>query len=574
MRSPRNPSFPDTLARALIVLGAVTLIAGAVANTAWGQEAARPGPPPPDGGPGNPRPEPPIDPTAGPSGEFRTIDGWGNNAVVLDMGATATPLARMADADYADGVETPAGPDRASARVISNIVCAQTEARPNAVGASDYIWQWGQFVDHDIDLTEGADPAEAMDIEVPPGDPWFDPFVTGGETIGMDRSAWDPDSGSGVGNPRQQMNSITSWIDASNVYGSDQERATALRTNDGTGRLRTSEGDLLPWNEEGLDNAGGTSSALFLAGDIRANEQVGLTAMHTLFVREHNRLAERAAKRNRDMDGDTIYEYARRLVGAEMQAITFREFLPVLLGPGAIAPWAGYDPSVDGRIRNEFSTASYRFGHSMLSDTLLRLDKDGTEIAEGHLALRDAFFNPTRITDEGGIDPILRGLAAQRAQSVDPYLVDDVRNFLFGPPGAGGFDLASLNIQRGRDHGLASYNDMRRAMGLGAAADFADVTSDPALQVLLASAYVDVEDIDLWVGGLAEDPVAGAMVGPLLRAVLVAQFSALRDGDRYWYEAILERKDRRYVEKMTLSRIIRRNTGIGRELPADAFRTD
>ena len=166
---------------------------------------------------------------------------------------------------------------------------------------------------------------------------------------------------------------------------------------------------------------------------------------------------------------------------AEIQVITYREFLPALLGPGALRPYTGYNPSVDASISNEFSTASYRFGHSALSPTLLCVDRNGNEIAQGHLPLRDAFFNPSRITDEGGIEPLLRGLAAQERQAVDAFVVDDVRNFLFGPPGSGGFDLASLNIQRGRDHVVPSYNDERETMGLGGVSSFSGVSSDPEI---------------------------------------------------------------------------------------------
>ena len=111
-------------------------------------------------------------------------------------------------------------------------------------------------------------------------------------------------------------------------------------------------------------------------------------------------------------------------------------------------------------IANVFSTAAYRFGHTMLSSELLRLNDDGSVIDSGNIALQDAFFNPGAISDNG-IDSILLGASVQTAQAIDPYLVDDVRNLLFGPPGAGGFDLASLNIQRGRDHGLADYNQIR-----------------------------------------------------------------------------------------------------------------
>jgi peroxidase len=504
--------------------------------------------------------------------EFRSIDGRGNNRARPQMGAAGTPLLRLLPADYADGVSALAGPDRPGPREISERVAHQPAPIANPLEASDYLWQWGQFVDHDIDLTDGADPPEPRPIPVPAGDPWFDPGSQGGATIPFNRSIYDPASGTDAGNPRQQTNEISAWIDGSNVYGSDPDRADALRTHDGTGRLRTSEGGLLPFNTEGLPNAGGSGPELFLAGDVRANEQVGLTALHTLFVREHNRLARRLARKHPDWDGERLYQKARQLVGAEMQAITVREFLPALLGPDPLPAYSGYDPEVDAGISNAFSTAVYRFGHSALGPTLLRLDRRGREIRAGHLPLREAFFAPQRITEEGGIEPLLRGLAGQRCQRVDVQIVDDVRNFLFGPPGGGGFDLAALNIQRGRDHGLPSYNDAREALGLPRAERFSDVSSDPDTQARLADAYVDPDQIDLWVGGLAEDPLPGGHVGELVHHVLVDQFQALRDGDRFWYERTLGREERRQVEATRLSDVIRANTTIGDELPDDVFR--
>ena len=163
---------------------------------------------------------------------------------------------------------------------------------------------------------------------------------------------------------------------------------------------------------------------------------------------------------------------------AEMQAITYNEFLPALLGEDAIEEYDGYDRRVDPGITNEFSTAAYRFGHSMLSTELLRLNNDGTVADEGNIALQDAFFRPDEIVNNG-IDSILLGQATQVAQEIDTMVVDDVRNFLFGPPGSGGFDLASLNIQRGRDHGLADYNQVRVDMGLEPVQSFSDISSDP-----------------------------------------------------------------------------------------------
>jgi hypothetical protein len=509
----------------------------------------------------------------GASTEFRSIDGMGNNPLDPEMGATGIPLIRRFASDYADGVSSLAGAQRPGARLLSNRVSAQPHHIASPGRVTDYLWQWGQFLDHDLDLSGAANPAEPADIPVPPGDPDFDPFWNGAMTIPLNRSVYHETTGSDVSNPRQQLNQITAWIDGSNIYGSDPLRASMLRTNDGTGRLATSDGDLLPYNWAGMPNAGGTGSELFLAGDVRANEQVGLTALHTLFVREHNYWADRLARRHRHRrwSGEQIYQTARRIVGAELQAISYREFLPALLGKRALSPYRGYDPGVDASIANAFSTAAYRFGHSLLSPKLLRLDARGREIEAGHLALRDAFFRPDRLVNEGGIDPLLRGLARQICQKIDVYVVEDVRNFLFGEPGQGGFDLVALNIQRGRDHGLPGYNDIREALGLPRAQSFADISEDEKVRLGLATSYDSVDDVDLWVGGLAETAVQGSHLGPVFHRILVDQFEALRDGDRFWYERTLSKREIREVERTLLSDIIRRNTEIGNELQHDVF---
>lgn len=498
---------------------------------------------------------------------WASIDGAGNNVADPDQNLPGTALARRLPAAYGDGIASLGGADRPNPRAISNAVCAQAGDEPNAQGASDMLWQWGQFLDHDLDLTPDADPAEPAFIAIPSGDPAFDPFATGEVVLPFLRSAWVQ----GLV-PRQQVQAITGWIDASNVYGSDAARAAALRTVDGTGRLRTSAGGLLPFNTAGLPNAGGTDAALFLAGDVRANEQVGLTVMHTLFVREHNRQVAALAARHPELDGDALYQEARRRVAALVQVITQEEFLPLLVGRGALGRWTGYDATLDARIDNAFSTAAYRLGHSLLSPVLLRLDASGLEVVEGHLSLRDAFFAPERLVTEGGIEPVLRGLAAQAAQELDTHVVDDVRNFLFGPPGAGGLDLAALNLQRGRDHGLPTYAVARAALGLAPRDTFEAIARDAATAAGLASVYRDPADVDLWVGALAEAPVEGAMVGELLQRLLVDPFRRLRDGDRHWYEGTFDPEEVRELRATRLADVIRRNTGIGAELDDDVFR--
>jgi len=266
-----------------------------------------------------------------------------------------------------------------------------------------------------------------------------------------------------------------------------------------------------------------------------------------------------------------IYEAARAWVGALVQVITYKEFLPILLGTNALKPYTGYKRKVNAGIVTEFSTAAYRVGHTLLSPVLLRLKKNGQPIPEGNLPLREAFLAPWRIINERGIEPLLRGLATNRAQEVDNYVIDDVRNFLFGPPGSGGFDLVSLNLQRGRDHGLPSYNEVRLAYGLSPALTFTDITKNHEVQQRLESAYGRVELVDLWIGGVAEDHLPGAMVGELIYTILVNQFERLRDGDRFFYRNIFPHYQIKKLERTTLADIIRRNTSIGREIQDNVF---
>ncbi len=514
--------------------------------------------------------------------EFRSMTGSENNETQPEWGRAETPMLRFAAPDYADGIGAPSGENRPNPRAISNAVLDQgTDASPAASGLSDFFWQWGQFIDHDIVLTPGAVPGEMFNIEVPTGDPHLDPFFTGTQLIPFFRSNYVYRDG-----VRQQRNLNSAYIDASMVYGSDVARAGELRMYDGTGRLKFGKGHMLPRNPDSFPNEDDRFDPdLFLAGDVRANEQVALTAVHTLFMREHNywtrkvwREMKRENKRRRksgepqvELDGDFVYELCRSIVAAEIQAITYDDWLPLLLGEDALPDYAGYDPAIDAGISNEFATAAFRFGHSMLSSDLQLLKRNGNEWRDGPLALRDAFFNAPEHLKGRSLAPILRGLATQPARELDERIVDDVRNMLFGPPGAGGMDLGALNIQRGRDHGLPSYNRTRQDYGLAPAASFADITGDPARQARLAAAYPTVDDVDLWVGGLAEDDVPGALVGETFFTIMVEQFAALRDGDRFWYRNRLGAEMTDFIESQTLRDILRRNTRVGNNLPENVF---
>ena len=364
-------------------------------------------------------------------------------------------------------------------------------------------------------------------------------------------------------NPRQQINQITAYLDGSVVYGSDASRTAALRTFQG-GALKTSTGNLPPLNVDGLPNANDAhrvpDTELFLCGDVRSNENVELSAIHALFVREHNQIAAAIVAANHSLTDQKIFQMTRRIIAGELQVITYREFLPALLGPNALRPYTGYKDDVNSGIATEFSTAAYRIGHTLVNDDVEFLDNDGNPIREP-LDLADAFFNPDPLK-ESGPDPVLKYLATDNAQAVDTKIVGDLRNFLFGPPGAGGFDLASLNIQRGRDHGLSDYNSTRVAFGLPRVTDFSQITSDPDLQAKLFQLYGNVDSIDLWIGGLAEDHVPGGSVGPTFRRIIANEFERVRDGDHFWYQRVFSGSQLQALQQTRLSDIIRRNTVI------------
>ena len=487
---------------------------------------------------------------------FRTLNGSQNNLNNPTWGQAGGNLRRRVPSAYADGISEPSGADRPNPRLISNLVCDQPQSFiANDRGLTSMVWQWGQFVDHDFGLTESHEPHELFPIFVPSSDVFFDPFSTGEQMIMLFRSEYRLNQGN---NPREQINGITSWIDGSNVYGSDIVTNRSLRTLSG-GLMKTSAGDLLPLDSEGF----------FLGGDVRANEQPGLLSMHTLFVREHNRIARRYAQINPALSDEQIFVRARKRVVAIMQSITYNEFLPAMLGENSVRSYRGYRPQIFPNVSNVFTTAAFRFGHTMLPPDLMRLDENWDEIEEGNIALRDAFFNPQEVKDHG-IEPYIRGLISQQAQEIDPHITDEVRNFLFGPPGAGGCDLASLNIQRGRDHGIPDYNTVRMRFGLPPVSSFADITSDPERQDALEEAYGDVDLIDPWIGMLSEDHVNGASVGRTLHRIVAQQFAGLRESDRFYYEHEMPAASLPVINATRLSHVIRRNTGIT-AIPRNVF---
>ena len=506
-------------------------------------------------------------------GETYSIDGTGNNKDHPEWGKAGSPLLRDIPAAYEDGASAPPTQGRPSTRAVSNAVGAQHEPVYSERGLSDLVMHLGQLLSHDLSHTTPI-PHNARHsnffIDVPRADPIFDPDDEGGANIRFKRSIFDPSTGQDKGTPRQQINTVTAWMDGSFIYGSDEDRKQAVAGADG--RMDTGENDTLPCNKGGAPNdnpLGRKTTALLLSGDRRTNIQPGLFLLHTIFVREHNRVAEKIAEISPQRSVDDVFARARAFVTAELQALYIEDYMAVLLGEGRIARYSGLKSDVNPGVSNFFSTAAFRFGHSQTNEMLPRRDESNRAIPSlPDLSLRDVYFRPDLIgTDNDNYDALLRGVLGARAQRVDTLFNDAVRNFLFGAgqtqQGIGGVDLSALNMQRGRDHGLPDYNSAREGYGLARVESFEQITSNSSVAAALRDVYGgQLDKVDAYIGGLAEDHEEGSELGPLFTTAMANQLTRTRDGDRFWYE-------RRYpaalVERLRATRVgqlLERNTGL------------
>lgn len=376
-------------------------------------------------------------------------------------------------------------------------------------------------------------------VEIPANDPDF----SGKSELAFERAVFVRKDNQEVF-PRQIVNQITSFLDLSQVYGSTPSRTNALRANR-DGLLLTAGDELLPFNGASggvgiaLENAPDASSRFHVAGDIRANENVDLLALHTIWLREHNKVArELKAAFGDQYDDEKLFQFARAICIAEYQSILYTEWLPILLGsdspsPGGYSYSAGIDASADAF----FTTASFRFGHSMVSAKLWRVDAGGTT-ASSTANLRDLFFNPEALSS-GNMASWVRGMMWHEAREPDEKVIDDLRSFLFTEDGNASMDLVALNIQRARDMGVPTYNKARGAFGLPRVSSFSGISSNPETAANLEEAYEgNVDLVDAFVGGLAENKPQGRMFGDLFHESLKEQFRRLRDGDRYFYKGL------------------------------------
>jgi peroxidase len=491
------------------------------------------------------------------------------------LGGAGTRYRQLNPTDYGDDFTTPAGADRPSAREISNRIATQTTSIPDPRGLTTMSWIFGQFINHEFDRAKTG--TEPFPIPVPPDDISAATKVPLAATLSnFKRDASDPDSGSPFNVvPRAQINTATSWIDGSVIYSTNSSRLNFLRTFEG-GKLKTSEGNLLPLDTTDFPNATTPripKSTLFLAGDSRVNIQIGLTALQTLWVREHNRLADELTNAHPTWNDEQIFQRARAIAIGQLQAITYNEYVPALLGQENVPVYTGYDPSTVSQSSLTFATGAFRVPHSQITNDFLLLGPGRQPT--GRLGLVQGSFNPSLFQNPNLMDELIRGSTVQLSEKIDPLVVDGIRDTFS--------DLIAEDIQRGRDHGLPDYNTLRDVLerirptgrSFPLVTSFDQISSDPNIQETLSELYNgDVNNIDMLTGLAAEDlprdrfgNVTSSM-GPTASEVVRVTLQRLRDGDRFFYKnpvfngGMFTPEEIEEIDATKLSDIIRRNTNV------------
>jgi hypothetical protein len=593
--------------------------------------------------------------------EVQSLNGINNNPNFPSLGAAGQRYLRIGPTRYADGRSQPvSGPN---SRYVSNREYNDTNVNVfSERGVTQWGNVWGQFIDHNIGLRQ--ENGTVANIPFSSTDP-LESFTNTLGYIPFTRSAAAP--GTGVTNARQHINTQTAYIDAEAVYGNTDTRLDWLRSgsldgnpDNNSGSMLTSSGSYLPTRAQRGNPAGAPTMAIdgrllshpndaAVAGDVRANENIALTATQTLFVREHNRIV---ASLPSWVSAQDKFQLARAVVIAEIQYITYNEFLPAM---GLTLPaYSGYDDFLDPANAHEFATTGYR-AHSFIHGeievetnasrytqaTLDAMEAQGVEVvidgADADLAvpLNVAFFNPG-LVKQIQLGPLLQGIGGESQYKNDEMIDNQLRSVLFQVPVSGNpdcldgptlpqcfngvVDLGAIDAQRGRDHGIGTYNQVRNAYGLSSKTSFTSITgestesfpaglgvdspacldivalfdingnpttveADNAVRVVkrctlaarLKAIYGSVSALDSFVGMVAEKHLTGSDLGELQTAIWKDQFGALRDGDRFFY---LNDPLQSYIRnnfgidsRKTLAQVIAANTDIPASgLNANVFR--
>uniref|UniRef100_A0A2S2PK29 Peroxidase n=1 Tax=Schizaphis graminum TaxID=13262 RepID=A0A2S2PK29_SCHGA len=503
---------------------------------------------------------------------YRTVNGVCNNLRNPLWGSSVTPYIRLSDAVYNDDVyevrrQINGSPlPRPRQLQIALFLRRSLFDSPDKLHNNYHLSQFGQWANHDISLMEpdttGPErccsiPIDEINsnspyqcrlaIEIPTNDPVLG--STGQTCMEFKRAMTAANNFNCPVNPQTPMNQATSFIDASQLYGHNQDTADSIRSFDG-GRLKTDiingrefcpqkkrYGSLLCDERENV-------RVCFEAGDPRLNQHFGLTAYTIMFTRFHNVVADKLRQINPQWSDEQLYQEARKFVGALNQIIVYRDYLPILLGKSFTKRTGLYlkknrrtefNPSLMPQLTTEFAGGAFRVPHNTVPSLYNFMDNN-YEIVDS-VKLNEWMSKPDPLVEGSNFEEIVRGMTITAGRMFTPSFNYLISNFMFRTHVTGSQDLLSVDIQRGRDVGVPPYITIRRLCGFKEVTSFKDLSTIFSYDDVntLKELYATIYDIDLIVGALLEPPVDGGTVGPTAQCILADVFYRIRYGDRFFF---------------------------------------
>lgn len=491
--------------------------------------------------------------------EIPRFDGWYNSLAYPSRGSVGSHLVRLVPARYRDGVYQPVlAPLLPNPRSLSNVLVKGPSGLPSTRNQTVLSLFFGYHVAFELfDSRTPGCPPEFLNIPIPKGDPIFDPAGTGTVLLPFQRGPWQKDSGQSPSNPRIQVNLVTPWIDGSSIYGPTGSWSDSLRSFSG-GLLATGSEMNMPtittdrsfmWSAADPTTGQHGTQGLYVLGNAWANENMFTAAEGIIWFRYHNYVASKLQEEHPEWSDEKLFQNARKTVVATFQNIAAYEWLPAYLGDKELSSYPGYQQFVDPGISPEFQVAAIRFGITMAPPGVYMRNRtcnfrevvniDGS--LSPALRLCNSFWTRQSVNLQSSqdVDDLVMGMASQIAEREDNIVVEDLRDYMYGPMRFSRSDLVALTIQRGRDFGLRSYTEVRNALDLPPVSTFGDInpelnSTNPQLFEDVADLYNgDISKLELFPGGLLES-LDGP--GPLFSALILDQFERTRNGDRFWFE--------------------------------------
>ncbi|CAG8522660.1 24584_t:CDS:10 [Racocetra persica] len=376
----------------------------------------------------------------------------------------------------------------------------------------------------------------------------YNPFLGPNLTITQQSLPFNRSSGANF----LARNQGTPFLDASQIYGITDWKLRMIRDYGNKGKMK-------------LDTKGISDDFAFgyppkdpLTGDYiygytpNKSRNAFTDMLFTIFLREHNRKCDELfAINHANWDDEKYFQEARKWVIALIQKITFYEYVGILLG-APLPAYKGYNASLPPVIDSFFATQCVM---ATVNDEYPIVDSNGYTT---HI-LKLNQLQESHLLEKYGVPTLAASLSLQMQDEVDIFIADQMRYFLYKTEL---MDIASIDIARGRDHGVLLYNDAREAFNLSRAKTWSDISSDPLTQQRLQDAYGSVDLVEAFPGGLAEDHVNGSNLGPLFYASYADQWTKIRDFDRLWYEspeAGFTQDEIDTIHNTTLAMVINRN---------------